>query len=162
MGNITPLLWCDGRAEEVAGFYVSIFANSKIDKISRFGEGGSAVMVEFELDGENFMALNGGDVAKEAAPGVLPRGGVALFVNCETQAEVDRLWERLSDGGEIIRCGWLKDKYGFAWNIVPAGVRELLGDPDPKRAKRAMEAMLAMKKLDVAEMRRAVERGDDA
>lgn len=160
MQKITPLLWFGTQAEEAARFYVSIFKDSKIDEISRFGEAGpgdsgSAMMVEFQLEGQDFMALNGGSSEDAAeADSSLPRGAIALFVSCETQAEVDRLWDALSDGGEIMQCGWLKDRYGFAWNIVPSGLAELLGDPDREKAQRAM---LEMKKLDIDELRRAAE-----
>ncbi len=166
MQTITPLLWfADGRAEEAANFYVSIFRNSKIDEISRYGEGGpgesgSAMMVEFALEGQDFMALNGGENGGDSeADSSLPRGAIALFVSCETQAELDRLWARLGEGGEILQCGWLKDRYGFAWNLVPQGLGELLGNPDPEKKQRAMRAMLQMKKLDIDELRRAAAGG---
>jgi predicted 3-demethylubiquinone-9 3-methyltransferase (glyoxalase superfamily) len=156
---ITPLLWFNGQAEEAAKFYVSIFPDSKIDNVSHYGDAGpgkpgSAMMVEFTLGGQEFMALNGGDSQDDSSPPLM-RGSVALFVDCETQAEVDRLWERLSEGGEIVQCGWLRDKYGFSWNIVPKGLAELFGDPDREKADRAMRAMLNMKKLDIDELRRA-------
>jgi predicted 3-demethylubiquinone-9 3-methyltransferase (glyoxalase superfamily) len=162
MRRITPLLWFEGLAEEAAQFYVSIFKDSKIDNVSHFEEGGpgkpgSAMMVEFTLEGQEFMALNGGGSAEgDSVPG-MPRGSIALFITCETQAEVDHLWDALGSGGEIIQCGWLKDKYGFTWNIVPKGLAELLADPDREKAQRAMQAMLAMKKLDINELRRAFE-----
>jgi predicted 3-demethylubiquinone-9 3-methyltransferase (glyoxalase superfamily) len=163
MQRITPLLWFEGLAEEAAQFYVSIFKDSKIDNVSRYEEGGpgkpgSAMMVEFTLQGQDFMALNGGGTQgdRDGAP-AMPRGSIALFITCETQAEVDRLWDALGDGGEMIQCGWLKDKYGFAWNIVPQGLAELLGSPDREKAQRAMQAMLQMKKLDINELRRAFE-----
>ncbi|MGB8909076.1 MAG: VOC family protein [Candidatus Cybelea sp.] len=165
MQKITPLLWFEGLAEEATKFYVSIFNDSKIDNVSRYEEGGpgkpgSAMMVEFTLQGQDFMALNGGTGEAEAdhVP-TMPRGSIALFITCETQAEVDRLWDALGEGGEILQCGWLKDKYGFAWNIVPRGLAELLGNPDREKAQRAMQAMLAMKKLDINALRRAF---DDA
>ncbi|MGC1381875.1 MAG: VOC family protein [Candidatus Baltobacteraceae bacterium] len=163
MQKIKPLLWFNGQAEEAANFYVSLFKDSKIDEVARFGDAGpgdsgSVMVVEFQLEGQDFMALNsGGGDGKSASASEPPQGAIALFVTCETQAEVDRLWDRLSDGGEIIQCGWLRDRYGFSWNIVPSGLQELLGDPDPDRAQRAMRAMLAMKKLDIDELRRAVE-----
>jgi predicted 3-demethylubiquinone-9 3-methyltransferase (glyoxalase superfamily) len=161
MPQITPLLWFGGEAEEAVNFYVSIFRDSKIDNVSRYdedgpGRPGSAMMIEFQLNGQDFMALNGGGSDAASPTGSeLPRGGIALFVNCETQSEVDRLWGRLAEGGEIIQCGWLKDRYGFAWNIVPDGLVELLGDPDREKAQRAFRAMLQMKKLDIDELRRA-------
>jgi predicted 3-demethylubiquinone-9 3-methyltransferase (glyoxalase superfamily) len=160
MQKITPLLWFEGLAEEGAEFYVSIFKDSKIDNVSRYEEGGpgkpgSAMMVEFALEGQDFMALNGGGEGEADDVPTMPRGSIALFITCETQEEVDRLWDALGDGGEILQCGWLKDKYGFAWNIVPQGLAELLGDPDREKAQRAMQAMLAMKKLDINALRRA-------
>jgi predicted 3-demethylubiquinone-9 3-methyltransferase (glyoxalase superfamily) len=161
--KITPLLWFEGLAEEAAQFYVSIFKDSKIDNVSRYGEAGpgepgKAMMVEFTLEGQDFMALNGGRNEGEVdGTATLPRGSIALFITCETQAEVDRLWDALGEGGQILECGWLKDKYGFAWNIVPQGLGDLLGDPDREKAQRAMEAMLQMKKLDINELRRAFE-----
>jgi predicted 3-demethylubiquinone-9 3-methyltransferase (glyoxalase superfamily) len=161
MQKITPLLWFEGLAEEAAQFYVSIFENSKVDNVSRYEEGGpgkpgSAMMVEFTLQGQDFMALNGGGTegGRDDATG-MPRGSIALFITCETQTEVDRLWDALGDGGEIIQCGWLKDRYGFTWNIVPLGLAELLGNPDREKAQRAMQAMLQMKKLDINALRRA-------
>jgi predicted 3-demethylubiquinone-9 3-methyltransferase (glyoxalase superfamily) len=163
MQTITPLLWFEGRAEEAARFYVSIFKDSAIGNVSRFGEAGpgdtgSVMLVEFRLAGQEFMALNSGSNDVEAAgTAAIAPGAIALFVSCETQAEVDRLWERLGEGGEIIQCGWLKDKYGFAWNIVPQGLADLLGSPDREKADRAMLAMLQMKKLDINELRAAYE-----
>lgn len=161
MQKITPLLWFEGLAEEAAEFYVSIFKDSKIDNVSRYedagtGEQGSAMMVEFTLQGQDFMALNGGrsDGEADGAEGIA-RGSIALFITCETQAEVDRLWDALREGGEILQCGWLKDRYGFSWNIVPQGLADLLGNPDREKAQRAMQAMLAMKKLDINALRRA-------
>jgi len=163
MQKITPLLWFDGLAEEAAAFYVSIFKDSKIENVSRFGDAGpgapgSAMMVEFQLEGQDFMALNGGATdARSDAESEMKPGAVALFVTCETQSEVNYFWERLSADGEIIRCGWLRDKYGLAWNIVPQGLGELLGSPDREKANRAMVAMLQMEKLDIDELRRAFE-----
>jgi predicted 3-demethylubiquinone-9 3-methyltransferase (glyoxalase superfamily) len=161
MQKITPLLWFEGLAEEAARFYVSVFKDSKIDDVSRYEEGGpgepsNAMMVEFTLEGQDFMALNGGRSEGESdGTATLPRGSIALFITCETQAEVDRLWDALGEGGEILECGWLKDKYGFGWNIVPQGLGELLGNPDREKAQRAMQAMLQMKKLDINALRRA-------
>ncbi len=157
--KIVPCLWFDDRAEEAATFYVSVFRNSKITKISRYGEAGkeihgrpagSVMTVEFELDGQAFTALNGGPVFtfNEA---------VSLQVNCETQREVDYFWERLSAGGDpnAQQCGWLKDRYGLSWQIVPTIMAELMDHRDPAVRERAMTAMLQMKKLDVATLERA-------
>ena len=160
--KITPLLWFAGEAEEAINFYVSIFADSKIDKISRYEESGpcpegTAMMIEFTLEGQEFMALNGGAASESETKDAPPRGGIALFVTCETQSELDRVWDRLTDGGELLQCGWLRDKFGFAWNIVPAGMGAYLGHDDPEKRKRAMKAMLQMQKLDLEELRKAAE-----
>ena len=158
MQKITPFLWFNDQAEEAANYYVSIFKNSKIDNVSRYSEAGpgpegAAMVVEFQLEGQEFMALNGfGDSAKAQD---LQVGSVALYVDCETQAEVDHLWDKLAEGGEKLPCGWVRDKYGFAWNIVPAGLTDVIGGPDPEKAQRAMQAMLQMQKLDIDELRRA-------
>ncbi|HEY2476223.1 MAG TPA: VOC family protein [Candidatus Cybelea sp.] len=163
--SITPLLWFNGEAEEAVRFYVSIFSNSKIENISRYGdagpgEEGAAMMIEFQLEGKDYMALNGSSSDAEQVSGSdVPQGAIALFVNCPTQAEVDRLWQRLGEGGEYLPCGWLHDRYGFAWNIVPEGLGELLGNPDREKAERAMRAMLEMGKLDINELRRAFDGG---
>lgn len=156
MQRIVPFLWFDDKAEEAANFYVSIFKNSKIDNVSRYGDAGpgpsgAAMVVEFQLEGQEFMGLNGFQ-PRETLP---ETGGIALFVNCETQAEVDDLWEKLSQGGEKLQCGWLRDKYGFSWNIVPEGLSDVLGGPDPVKSQRAMKAMLQMEKLDIDALRRA-------
>jgi predicted 3-demethylubiquinone-9 3-methyltransferase (glyoxalase superfamily) len=148
MQKITPFLWFDHQAEEAADYYISIFKNSKILEISRYGEGaprpaGMAMVVGFQIDGQEFMALNGGPEFKFTE-------AVSLFVNCETQAEVDMYWEKLSAGGEEGQCGWLKDKFGLSWQIVPSALGKLLGDPDPEKSRRVMEAMLKMKKIDIA------------
>lgn len=158
MQKIVPFLWFDGDAEEAAKFYVSLFKNSRISGVSRYGETGpgpvgSAMIVEFVLDGQEFMALNGGPT-ENGSPGPAP-GSIALYVNCETQAEVDRLWEKLSEGGKKVQCGWLTDKYGFSWNIVPVGLRDYVTGPDPVKAQRAMNAMLQMQKLDLDAVKRA-------
>jgi len=155
MSQIIPYLWFEHEAEEAANFYVSVFKNSRIDGISRYGEAGpgpegSAMVVEFQLDGQNFMALNG--MVPAGAEGQPP---IAMFVNCDTQDEVDALWDKLSVGGTKGQCGWLKDKYGISWNVVPQGLGDLLGSDDRERAKRAMQAMLEMEKLDINQMRRA-------
>lgn len=157
MQKITPCLWFDTQGEEAAEFYVSVFDNSRITQVSRYGEAGpgtpgSVLTVAFELDGVPFTALNGGPVFtfNEA---------VSFQVSCESQEEVDHFWSRLSEGGEEGQCGWLKDRYGVSWQIVPTALPELLGDHDPERARRAMEAMLGMKKLDIEGMRRAAQEG---
>ena len=157
MQKITPFLWFNDQAEEAANYYVSLFKNSKIENISRYGDAGpgpkgAAMVVEFQLEGEDFMALNGFD---ESAKAELNTGSIALFVNCETQSEVDQLWDQLAKGGDKLQCGWLRDKYGISWNIVPVGLTDVIGGPDPERAQRAMKAMLQMEKLDIDELRRA-------
>ncbi len=160
--KITPLLWFANEAEEAANFYVGLFEDSRIDKISRYGESGpgkkgDAMMVEFTLAGQEFMGLNGtavGDASSDPTP---PRGGIALFVTCDTQGELDTLWDKLAAGGEIIQCGWLKDRYGFAWNLVPKGTTDYLHGEDEEGSERAMRAMLQMKKLDLDALRRAYE-----
>ena len=159
MQKITPFLWFNDKAEEAANFYVSIFKNTKIDNISRYGAAGpgpsgAAMVVEFQLEGQEFMALNG---FQEGEKSSLDPGAIALFVDCETQSEVDALWEKLSAGGDKLQCGWLRDKYGFSWNIVPAGLKDVLGGSDPVKAQRAMKAMLQMEKLDIDALRRAYE-----
>ena len=154
--KITPFLWFDSNAEEAVNFYTSIFKNSKPGILRRWGESGpgkpgSVMTVSFELDGQQFMALNGGPHFKFTP-------AISFFVNCETQEEVDHYWEKLSaDGGEKSRCGWLKDKYGISWQIVPSVLGKLLGDKDAAKANRVMQAMLQMTKLDVAALQRAYE-----
>jgi predicted 3-demethylubiquinone-9 3-methyltransferase (glyoxalase superfamily) len=153
MQKITPFLWYDGSAEEAANFYVSIFKNSKILKITRYGEAGpgpkgSVMTVDFELDGQRFIALNGGPQFKFTE-------AVSFSVDCKTQEEVDEFWEKLSAGGEQGPCGWLKDKYGLSWQINPTVLGEMLGDPDPAKSKRVMEAMLQMKKIDIKGLKEA-------
>jgi predicted 3-demethylubiquinone-9 3-methyltransferase (glyoxalase superfamily)/uncharacterized protein YndB with AHSA1/START domain len=157
MQKITPFLWFDDKAEEAANFYTSIFKNSKIESISRLPEGspatkGTVMMVTFQLDGQEFMALNGGPVFKFTE-------ATSLFVNCETQAEVDDYWEKLSAGGEKGRCGWLKDKYGLSWQIVPTALGELMQGDDPERSKRVMQAMLKMDKIDMDGLKKAYQQG---
>ncbi|MGI8492717.1 MAG: VOC family protein [Acidimicrobiales bacterium] len=156
MARITPNLWFDNEGEEAAEFYVSVFPNSEVRNISRYGEGapkpaGTALTVEFALDGHAFTALNGG-------PEFHFNEAVSFVISCADQDEVDYYWAKLSDGGEEGRCGWLKDRYGVSWQVVPAGLGELMGDPDPGRAQRAMQAMLAMSKLDLAAMRAAADK----
>jgi predicted 3-demethylubiquinone-9 3-methyltransferase (glyoxalase superfamily) len=154
MQKIRPCLWFDDQAEDAANFYVSIFRNSAILDVSRYGEGaprpaGSVMMVTFVLDGFELQALNGG-------PEFSFTEAVSLSVTAETQDEIDDLWEKLtSGGGAPVQCGWLKDKYGLSWQIVPPVLGELLGDPDPQRSSRVMQAMLGMRKIDIAGLRAA-------
>ncbi|HWX70599.1 MAG TPA: VOC family protein [Steroidobacteraceae bacterium] len=153
MQKITPFLWFDTQAEEAARFYVSIFSNSRILKTVRYGEAGpgptGAVMtVAFELNGVPFTALNGGPLFHFSE-------AISFVVNCQSQAEVDSLWEKLSAGGQPGRCGWLKDKYGLSWQVVPTVLPVLLSDPDAAKAQRTMRAMLKMDKLDIAALEKA-------
>ena len=155
MQKITPCLWFDSDGEEAATFYTGIFENSRIVHVSRYGSAGPrpegmVMTVNFELDGQEFVALNGG-------PEFTFDEAISFQVNCETQDEVDELWAKLSDGGEQGPCGWLKDKFGVSWQIVPTLLDELIRDPDTERSQRAMKAMLAMKKLDIAELERAAD-----
>jgi predicted 3-demethylubiquinone-9 3-methyltransferase (glyoxalase superfamily) len=155
MQRITPSLWFDTEAEEAADFYVSVFKNSQVLNVSRYGEAGprpagTVMTVDFELDGQQFIALNGG-------PEFPFTEAVSLQVNCETQEEVDRYWSVLSEGGEEGPCGWLKDRYGLSWQIIPVALVELLNDPDAAKAQRAMAAMLQMKKIDIAALQAAAE-----
>ena len=156
MQKITPFLWFDNNAEEAANFYISIFKNSKILNISRYGEAGpgpkgSVMSATFELEGQKFMALNGG-------PQFTFSPAISFFVNCETQPEVDELWEKLSAGGKKNRCGWLQDKFGVSWQIVPSILGKLLQDKDREKSKRVMQAMLQMDKLNIAGLKQAYER----
>ena len=153
MPRICPFLWFDTQAEEAARFYVSIFKNSKIVKIARYGEAGpgpkgSVMTVVFELEGQEFIALNGGPQFKFTE-------AISFSVNCETQKEVDQFWEKLSQGGEEGPCGWLKDRYGLSWQINPVILGEMLSDPDPRKSRRVMQAMLKMKKIDIAALKKA-------
>jgi len=155
MRTITPFLWFNNQAEEAARFYTSVFKNSKILSVSRYskagpGPEGSVMTVEFELDGERFVALNGG-------PQYTFSPAVAFGVNCETQQDVDHYWERHTEGGREIQCGWLADKYGLSWQIVPTIVPELIRDKDPVKRKRVMEAIFKMVKLDVEGLKRAAQ-----
>ena len=155
MQKITPFLWFDNQAEEAANFYTSIFKNSKILNISRYGEegpgpAGTVMTATFQLDGQEFTALNGGPVFKFTE-------AISFFVNCQTQEEVDELWEKLSDGGEKQQCGWLKDKYGVSWQIVPTALMEMLQDRDAEKSQRVMKAMLEMQKIDIKALRQAYE-----
>ena len=155
MQKITPFLWFDDKAEEAMHFYVSIFKNSKVGTISRYGDAGpgpkgSVMSVTFELEGQPFMALNGGPHYKLSP-------AISLFVNCETQEEVDELWAKLTAGGKEDHCGWLVDKYGLSWQIIPKALGEMLSSPDPERSQRAMKAMLQMGKIDIQTLKRAYE-----
>jgi predicted 3-demethylubiquinone-9 3-methyltransferase (glyoxalase superfamily) len=155
MPQITPNLWFDTEAEQAAQFYTSVFPNSRIVAVSHYPESGPRetgmiMTVAFELDGQRFVAINGGSQFKfdEA---------VSFEIDCETQDEIDYFWGKLSDGGEEGPCGWVKDRYGLSWQVVPTGMDELFADPDPSRADRAMKAMLGMRKLDIAALRHAAE-----
>jgi predicted 3-demethylubiquinone-9 3-methyltransferase (glyoxalase superfamily) len=153
MQKITPFLWFDNQAEEAANFYVSIFKNSKIGTISRYGEAGpgpkgTVMVVTFQLGGEKFIALNGGPLFKFTED-------ISLSVNCQTQEEVNELWEKLSEGGEKGRCGWLKDKYGLSWQINPTVLGEMLNDKDAEKSNRVMQAMLQMDKIDIGKLKQA-------
>ena len=153
MQKITPFLWFDGKAEEAMNFYTSIFKNSKIGRITRYGDAGpgpkgTVMSATFQLDGQEFMALNGGPQFKFTE-------AISFFVNCETQEEVDELWEKLSAGGQKSRCGWLKDKYGLSWQIIPSALGEMLGDKDPEKSQRVMKAMLQMDKIDIKGLEQA-------
>lgn len=155
MQKITPFLWFDTQAEEAVTLYTSLFKNSKVGAVSRYGkEGpgpeGQVMVMSFTLDGQEFSALNGGPIFKFTE-------ALSLMVNCESQAEVDQLWEKLSEGGEKGQCGWLKDKYGMSWQIVPTALGKLMSGPDAERSQRVMQAMLKMTKLDIAELTRAYE-----
>ena len=155
MQRITTFITYNNQAEEAVNLYVSVFKNSKILSISRYGEGGpapqgSVMSVSFVLEGQEFAALNGGPTFSFSE-------GISLFVSCETQAEVDMLWEKLSAGGEEGRCGWLKDKFGVSWQIIPTALGQLLGDKDTKKAQKVLQAMLQMNKIDIAGLRQAYE-----
>jgi len=155
MQKITPFLWFNDNAEEAVNFYVSIFRNSRIVSVSRYPEGtpgpvGKVMTATFQLEGQEFIALNGGPEFKF-------NEAISFFVNCETQEEVDRLWDKLSEGGEKGQCGWLKDKYGVSWQIVPTALGQLLGDKDPQKSHNVMQAMLQMTKIDIETLRRAYE-----
>ena len=157
MQKITPFLWFDNQAEEAAEFYTSIFKNSKISSISRFGEEGpgvtgSAMTVSFQIEGQEFTALNGGPHF-EFTP------AISFFVNCESQAEVDGLWDKLSEGGEPEQCGWLKDRYGVSWQIVPGILLEMLQDEDAEKSRRVTSAMLQMVKIDIEKLKLAYDGG---
>jgi len=157
MQKITTFLWFNGQAEEAAKFYTSVFKNSKITSISHYSEAGpmpagSAMSVNFELEGQEFIALNGG-------PEYSFTPAISLFVNCESQAEVDKLWEKLTHGGGEVQCGWLEDKYGLSWQIVPSKLMDYLNGKDPKKSARAAQALYQMKKIDLAKIKQAYEQG---
>jgi predicted 3-demethylubiquinone-9 3-methyltransferase (glyoxalase superfamily) len=157
MQKITPFLWFDGKAEEAMNFYISIFKNSKVVSATRYGEAGpgpkgTVMTATFQLDGQQFVALNGG-------PHFTFTPAISFFVNCETQEEVDELWEKLSEEGEKGRCGWLKDKYGLSWQIVPTDLGKLLHDKDAAKAKRVTQAMLQMSKIDIQKLKQAYDQG---
>jgi predicted 3-demethylubiquinone-9 3-methyltransferase (glyoxalase superfamily) len=157
MQKITPYLWFDDNAEEAVNFYVSVFRGAKITSVTRHddnapGPMSKVMIITFELEGLEFVALNGGPQFKFTE-------AISLFVNCGTQAEVDELWDKLSAGGEEQQCGWLKDKYGLSWQIIPQALMDLMQDKDPAKAQRVMEAMLKMIKIDIAALRRAYEQG---
>jgi predicted 3-demethylubiquinone-9 3-methyltransferase (glyoxalase superfamily) len=155
--KITPFLWFDNQAEEAAKFYTSIFKNSKIENVTRYDEEGSkvsgrpkgsAMTVPFQIEGQEFVALNGGPLFKFTE-------AISFVVNCETQKEVDYYWEKLSAGGEEVQCGWLKDRFGLSWQVVPTVLTEMLQDKDPQKAQRVMAAMLKMKKIEIADLKKA-------
>jgi predicted 3-demethylubiquinone-9 3-methyltransferase (glyoxalase superfamily) len=153
MQRITPFLWFDEQAEEAMNFYVSIFKNSKVGRVTRYGEAGpgakgSVMSATFQLEGQEFMALNGG-------PHFSFTPAISFFVNCETQEEVDELWKKLSAGGKTDRCGWLKDKYGLSWQIIPSALGRLMGDTNAAKAQSVMKAMLEMDKIDIARLQQA-------
>jgi predicted 3-demethylubiquinone-9 3-methyltransferase (glyoxalase superfamily) len=156
MQKIVPCLWFDGKAEEAMNFYVSIFKNSKVEGVSRYSEEGpgpegSVMSGTFVLQGQEFLVLN------DRTPGFQFTEAISFLVNCETQEEVNELWEKLSAGGEKGRCGWLKDKYGLSWQIIPIALPEMLQDEDPEKAGRVMQAMLQMDKIDIPTLKRAYE-----
>ena len=155
MQKIIPFLWFNNQAEEAMNFYVSIFKHSKVVSVTRYGEAGpgpkgTVMMATFQLEGQDFYALNGG-------PQLSFSPAISLFVNCETQEEVDELWEKLSEGGQTDRCGWLRDKFGLSWQIVPAVLGKMMQDKDPKKSQRVMNAVLQMGKLDIARLKQAYE-----
>ena len=157
MQRITPFLWFDTQAEEAAKFYASVFKGSRVGNVTRYGEAGpgpkgSAMIVEFELDGQPFIALNGG-------PHFTFTEAVSFSVACANQTDVDHYWDTLSEGGKESQCGWLKDKYGLSWQIVPSRLGELMRSPDPAKSKRVMEALLKMKKIDIATLENARDQG---
>ena len=157
MQKITPFLWYDNNAEEAVSLCISVFKNSKITDITRYGDAGpgpkgSVMTIAFQLEGQDFIALNGGPMSKFT-------DAISLSVDCKTQQEVDELWEKLSAGGQPGQCGWLKDKFGLSWQIVPSALVEMLQDQDAEKSNRVMQAMMQMRKIDVASLRRAYENG---
>jgi predicted 3-demethylubiquinone-9 3-methyltransferase (glyoxalase superfamily) len=160
MSKITPFLWFENNAEEAVNFYMSVFKNSKIEKIARYGESGaevsgkpagSVMTIAFQLDGRDFVALNGGPEFKF-------NPAISFVVNCETQKEVDEMWAKLTEGGMEIQCGWLTDKYGVSWQVIPTALEELLSDPDAEKSERVMKAMLQMKKIDINALKSAADK----
>jgi predicted 3-demethylubiquinone-9 3-methyltransferase (glyoxalase superfamily) len=157
MQKITPFLWFDGKAEEAMNFYVSVFKNSRVVNVTRYGEAGpgpkgTVMSATFQLEGQDFYALNGG-------PQFTFTPAISLFVNCETQQEVDELWNKLSEGGRKDRCGWLQDKYGLSWQVIPSVLGKMLQDKDAEKANRVMKAMLQMDKIDIERLKQAYDRG---
>lgn len=157
MQKITPFLWFDGKAEEAMKFYVSIFKNSRVVSVTRYGEAGpgpkgTVMSATFQLEGQDFFALNGG-------PQFAFTPAISLFVTCETQQEVDELWDKLSEGGEKDRCGWLRDRYGLSWQIIPSALGTMLQDKNPQKANRVMKAMLQMDKIDIKALKQAYDQG---
>jgi predicted 3-demethylubiquinone-9 3-methyltransferase (glyoxalase superfamily) len=153
MPKITPFLWFDNQAEEAMNFYASIFKNSKVGSVTRYGEAGpgpkgTVMSATFQLDGQDFFALNGGPLFKFTE-------AISFYVNCETQTEVDYFWDKLVSGGTPSRCGWLKDKYGLSWQIIPTALGQMLGDKDARKAARVMQAMLQMQKIDIKKLEAA-------
>jgi predicted 3-demethylubiquinone-9 3-methyltransferase (glyoxalase superfamily) len=153
MQKITPFLWFDDKAEEAMNFYTSIFKNSKVGQVTRYGDAGpgpkgTVMSATFQLEGQEFMALNGGPLFQFTP-------AISFFVKCITQEEIDELWEKLSAGGKPDRCGWLKDKFGLSWQIIPTILVELLHDKDPEKSQRVMKAMLQMDKIDIAGLQKA-------
>ena len=156
MQKITPCLWFDNNAEEAVNQYLSIFKNSKVNKVLRCGDAGpgpkgSVLTIAFQLEGQDFIALNGGPIFKF-------NEAISLSVDCKSQLEVDDLWAKLSDGGQESQCGWLKDKFGLSWQVVPSALVEMLQDPDPEKSKRVMAAMMQMGKIDIAKLKQAYDR----
>jgi predicted 3-demethylubiquinone-9 3-methyltransferase (glyoxalase superfamily) len=157
MQKITPFLWFDGKAEEAMNFYVSIFKNSKVVNVTRYGEAGpgpkgTVMSAVFQLHGQDFFALNGG-------PKFTFTPAISFFVTCESQEEVDELWEKLSEGGRKDRCGWLQDRYGLSWQIIPSGLGKMLQDKNPGKASGVMKAMMQMDKIDIARLKQAYDQG---
>ena len=153
MKKVTPFLWYDHQAEEAANYYVSVFKNSKVTSVNRVDN--RVMTVNFELDGQQFIALNAGPHFKFTE-------AISFFISCENQQEVDMFWDKLSDGGEKSMCGWLKDKYGLSWQVIPTALTKLMGDPDPVKAKAVLDAMLKMKKIVIADLQHAYDHAGSA